>query len=114
MKQTAVLFLYEFVQLKLTDEQQAQFEGLFQQAFDMEKEQMHKCASFWRGKENAIEKPIFEQYYKETFAEIDLDIAIMVLEDFQEWRLGNVEEFTQTPKILTESIDTIINYFKSE
>ena len=40
MKQTAVLFLYEFVQLKLTDEQQAQFEGLFQQAFDMEKEQI--------------------------------------------------------------------------
>lgn len=39
-KQTAVLFLYEFVQLKLTDEQQAQFEGLFQQAIDMEKEQM--------------------------------------------------------------------------
>ena len=33
----------------------------------LEKEQMHKCASFWRGKENAIEKPIFEQYYNETF-----------------------------------------------
>jgi len=42
MKQTAVLFLYEFVQLKLTDEQQAQFEGLFQQAFDMEKKQIEK------------------------------------------------------------------------
>ena len=87
---------------------------IIEQAKAMEKEQMHKCASFWRGKEIEIEKPIFEKYYKATFAEIDLDIAIMVLEDFQEWRLGNVEEFSQTPKILTESIDTIINYFKSE
>ena len=40
---------------------------LIDQALEMEKEQMHKCASFWRGKENAIEKPIFEQYYNETF-----------------------------------------------
>lgn len=38
-----------------------------EQAKAMEKEQMHKCASFWRGKENEIEKPIFEQYYNETF-----------------------------------------------
>jgi len=33
----------------------------------MEKEQMHKCASFWRGKENEIEKPMFDLYYKETY-----------------------------------------------
>jgi hypothetical protein len=33
----------------------------------MEKEQMHKCASFWRGKENEIEKPMFDKYYKETY-----------------------------------------------
>lgn len=46
--------------------------------------------------------------------ELPLDIAVMVLEDFQEWRLGNVEEFTQTPQMLTESINTILNYFKSE
>ena len=32
--------------------------------------------------------------------ELPLDIAVMVLEDFQEWRLGNVEEFTQTPEII--------------
>jgi hypothetical protein len=37
------------------------------QAKEMEKEQMHKFASFWRGKENDIEKPIFEIYYNETF-----------------------------------------------
>ena len=38
-----------------------------QQAKAMEKEQMHKCGSFWRGKEHEIEKPIFEQYYNETY-----------------------------------------------
>ena len=46
--------------------------------------------------------------------ELPIDIAVMVLEDFQEWRLGNVEEFTQTPEMLTKSINTILNYFKSE
>ena len=39
-QQTAVEFLYEFVQLKLTNEQQMQFEGLFAQAKAMEKEQI--------------------------------------------------------------------------
>ena len=40
---------------------------LFEQAKAMEKEQMHKCASFWRGKENEIEKPMFDIYYKDTY-----------------------------------------------
>ena len=35
-KQTAVGFLYEFVLLKLSYEQQIQFEGLFQQSKEME------------------------------------------------------------------------------
>ena len=39
----------------------------FEIAKEIHKEQMHKCASFWRGKENDIEKSMFEQYYKETF-----------------------------------------------
>ena len=43
MKQTAVDFLYEFVQLKLTNEQQAQFEGLFHQAKAMEKQQINQA-----------------------------------------------------------------------
>jgi hypothetical protein len=38
-----------------------------EQAKEMHKEEMYKCASFWRGKENDIEKPIFEEYYNETF-----------------------------------------------
>jgi hypothetical protein len=37
------------------------------QAKEMHKEEMHKCASFWREKENDIEKTIFEVYYNETF-----------------------------------------------
>jgi hypothetical protein len=38
-----------------------------EQAKAMEKEQMHKCASFWRGKENEIEKHMFDLYYNETY-----------------------------------------------
>lgn len=43
------------------------FKELFDKAKEMEKQQMYKCASFWRGKKNEIEKPIFQQYYNETF-----------------------------------------------
>ena len=45
---------------------------------------------------------------------LPLDIAVIILEDFQEWRLGNVEEFTQTPEMITKSINTILNYLKLE
>ena len=41
--------------------------GQLYQAKEMEKEQMYKCSSFWRGKENEIEKPMFDIYYNETF-----------------------------------------------
>jgi hypothetical protein len=40
---------------------------LFEQAKQMEKNNLYECGSFWRGKENKIEKPFFEQYYNETF-----------------------------------------------
>jgi hypothetical protein len=46
---------------------QGQINELNEQAKEMEKEQMHKCASFWRGKENEIEKPMFDLYYNETY-----------------------------------------------
>ena len=56
-EKTAVEFLYEFVLLKLTNEQQMQFEGLFHQAKQMEKEQIeesfnesrktHPMIGFW-------------------------------------------------------------------
>ena len=67
MKQTAV----EYIREKLLGDEYwyegMTFDQIIEQALAMEKEQMHKCASFWRGKENEIEKPIFEQYYNETF-----------------------------------------------
>ena len=61
-KQTAVLFLYEFVQLKLTDEQQAQFEGLFQQALEMEKKQIEKA--YVTGYLEDIPNPSASHYYE--------------------------------------------------
>ena len=60
---TAVEWLVDKLEIFATEEEM----NIIEQAKAMEKEQLHKCASFWRGKENEIEKPIFEQYYKETF-----------------------------------------------
>ena len=40
---------------------------LFEQAKQMEKNNLYECGSFWRGKENKIKKPLFEQWYNETF-----------------------------------------------
>ena len=58
-KQTAVDFLQEALSIHLTDEQKMQFEGLFQQAKAMEKEQI--C--------NAVNQHyvIPENYYKKTY-----------------------------------------------
>jgi hypothetical protein len=63
-QQTAVEWLQSEWQKKDID---ISIRDLWKQAKAMEKEQMHKCASFWRGKENKIEKPMFDLYYKETF-----------------------------------------------
>ena len=46
--------------------------------------------------------------------ELDIDIAVMILEEFQEWRIGEVDEFTQTPQMLTKAINRILIYFKTE
>ena len=68
---TAVRFIKEQIELhsdtSFFNIDWDKFDKIIEQAKAMEKEQLHKCASFWRGKENEIEKPIFEQYYKETF-----------------------------------------------
>ena len=71
-QQTALqFFLMGLIDLEIgkgiPTNKQVELHKLFEQAKRIEKEQMHKCASFWRGKENEIEKPIFEQYYKETY-----------------------------------------------
>jgi hypothetical protein len=62
---TAVDWLYE--QILLTPLDIRSINKCLEQAKEMEKSQMHKCASFWRGKENEIEKPMFDLYYNETF-----------------------------------------------
>ena len=59
-QQTAVDWLVKELELE-------GYDYTVQQAKEMEKEQMHKCASFWRGKENEIEKPMFYIYYKEKY-----------------------------------------------
>ena len=65
MAQTAVEQLVNYMKenFHLTDEALQKFE----EALQMEWEQLHKCASFWRGKECEIEKQIFERYYNETY-----------------------------------------------
>jgi hypothetical protein len=62
-QKTAVEWL--FMTLALTPMTESY--NVLEQAKAMEKEQMHKCASFWRGKENEIEKLMFDLYYNETY-----------------------------------------------
>jgi hypothetical protein len=46
---------------------ESKIEELLEQAKEMEKNNLYECGSFWRGKENKIENPFFEQWYNETF-----------------------------------------------
>ena len=64
MKQTAVGFLQECLSINLSHQQQMQFEGLFQQAKEMEKEQIVNAYTF-----NSMIRTNSkaEQYYNETF-----------------------------------------------
>lgn len=67
---TAVEYAEELINVILyyiDEEDKQRINEVFNDAKEMEKQQMYKCASFWRGKENEIEKPIFQQYYNETF-----------------------------------------------
>jgi hypothetical protein len=66
-KQTAVDFLYEFVLLKLSNEEQMQFEGLFQQAKQMEKEQMIEFADKYGFDVCHFDYDRAEQYYDDTY-----------------------------------------------
>lgn len=67
MKQTAVEWLQEALSIHFTFEQQMQFEGLFQQAKEMEKEQIMNA--YIEGDVNGImdNEIRAEQYYNETF-----------------------------------------------
>jgi hypothetical protein len=66
-QQTAVEWFAGMSTEMIHEAYQSELADLFEQAKELEMEQMRKCASFWRGKENEIEKPIFEQYYTETY-----------------------------------------------
>jgi hypothetical protein len=67
-KQTSIEWLQECLSIHLTHEQQMQFEGLFQQALTMEKEQIVD-AHFEGQCDNTEGYPlkIAEQYYNEKF-----------------------------------------------
>ena len=62
MKQSAVEWLQEVLSIHLSFEQQMQFEGLFQQAKEIEKQQI-----FDAYKEGVDGTKLAEQYYNETF-----------------------------------------------
>ena len=72
-KQTAVVWIQEALTPHLTHDQKVQFEGLLQQALEMEKGQIKNAwVNAWR--ESFIEpldyqfyEPIAEEYYKEIY-----------------------------------------------
>ena len=66
MKQTAVEFLQECLSIHLSHQQQMQFEGLFQQAKEMEKEQIMD-AYMEGGDWESLPQPRFDNYYNSTF-----------------------------------------------
>ena len=66
MKQTAVEFLQECLSIHLSHQQQMQFEGLFQQAKEMEKEQIMD-AYMEGGDWESLPQPRFENYYNANF-----------------------------------------------
>lgn len=70
MKQTAVEFLQEALSIHLTFEQQMKFEGLFQQAKEMEKEQIEKAVIFGNRQDfyDGTEE-IGNNYYNKTYTQ---------------------------------------------
>lgn len=67
MAQTSVEWYVEKVGLYYMGLVDFTLQEIQEQAKAIHKEELHKCASFWRGKENEIEKPIFDEWYNETF-----------------------------------------------
>ena len=67
---TAVEFLQEALYLHLTLDQQMQFEGLFQQALQIEKEQI--MDAYWDGgKDIPLTEKTCEIYYNNIYKEIN-------------------------------------------
>ena len=67
---TAVEFLQEALYFHLTLDQQMQFEGLFQQALQIEKEQI--MDAYWDGSQDApLTEKTCEIYYNNIYKEIN-------------------------------------------
>jgi hypothetical protein len=65
MKQTAVLFLQEALSIHFTHEQKMQFIGLFNQALEMEKQQIMDATCFSEYIND--DKELAEIYYNEVY-----------------------------------------------
>ena len=67
---TAVEFLYAALSLHFTQEQEMQFIGLFQQALQIEKEQI--MDAYWDGSQDApLTEKTCEIYYNNIYKEIN-------------------------------------------
>jgi hypothetical protein len=67
---TAVEFLQVALSIHFTDEQHMQFEGLFQQALQIEKEQI--MDAYWDGGQDVpLTEKTCEIYYNNTYKEIN-------------------------------------------
>ena len=63
-KQTSIEWLIECLNIHLTEEQKTQFEGLFQQAKQMHKEEI---VNAWIATDNELQRLSAEEYYQETY-----------------------------------------------
>ena len=68
MKQSSIEFLQECLSIHLTREQQMQFDGLFQQAKAMHKEEIENAVKQgWNYNEEGLVRWMGEKYYNKTF-----------------------------------------------
>ena len=73
MKQTAVQWLEKCINIGLTYEQEVMFEGLFEQAKAMEKEQIIEAYNIsWELRDKPYATA--DRYYKETYEAQDISI----------------------------------------
>lgn len=63
-KQTSIEWLQECMSIHLTHEQKMQFEGLFQQALNMHKEEIEDA---WYADDEYGNFHFFEDYYQKTY-----------------------------------------------
>jgi hypothetical protein len=81
-EQTAVEFLYDAIMKHLSHEQQMQFEGLFQQAMDMEKGQIMKAVYDSMGTNFDPNMGRAELYYNEKYANNAFKAQMSMMKNF--------------------------------